>query len=271
MLVNDPQFAPVAPLQVLEELAKRNLRDGYGNYHLMLAHHVAEKAKWFNLMHLGAVAQQLYKYFTIIMDNSIVELGSAVDDKMIREAVEAVKVSNTTVIPVLPDVMGDGEETRRQALEACKRWSDSETRMPGHGMMLVAQGKDWEDFTKTVDFFFLDRYKYPTINWIGIPRWLENHGISRVKAVEYVLMVAPYINIHLFGFSDNIFADFQAARMDKQMIRGIDSAVPLRYSGSLSPMTTAEEIGKRDPDWFENGQLETAHLQNVVRVRSWLR
>ena len=34
---------------------------------------------------------------------------------------------------------------------------------------------------------------------------------------------------------------------------------------------TIAEIGKRDPDWFENGQLEAAHLQNVIRVRSWLR
>lgn len=270
MLINDPQFAPVAPLQVLEELAKRNLREGYGHYHLMLAHHVAEKAKWFNLMHAGAVALQPYRYSTIIMDNSIVELGTAVDDNMIREAVNAVKVPNTSVIPVLPDVMGDGEETRRQALDAYQRWSAQGTRMPGHGMMLVAQGKNWEDFTKTIDFFFLGK-SYSLINWVGIPRWLENHGISRVRAIEYVLMVAPYINIHLFGFSDNIFADFQAARMDKKMIRGIDSAVPLRYTGMLSPMTTAEEIGKRDPDWFESGQLETAHLQNVLRVRSWLR
>lgn len=271
MLEHDPQFAPVAPIQVLEELAKRNLRDGYGHYHLMLAHHVADQAKWFNLMHSSAAAQNPYKAFTIIMDNSIVELGTAVDDQMIREAVNAVKVDNTTVIPVLPDVMGNGEETRRQAAEAYDRWIHPDTKMPGHGLMVVVQGKDWEDFTKTVDYFFLYPKKREKITWIGVPRWLENNGISRVKALEYIMMVAPYVNIHLFGFSDNIFADFQAARLDQKMIRGIDSAVPLRYASPLSPMTSPEEIGKRDPDWFENGQLEQIHLENVLRVRSWLR
>src|ERR1700757_2132421 len=94
-------FAPVCPVHILYSLQPATA----GNYHLLLAHDVAAKAKeykaWFDAQF----------NMTVIMDNSVIELGNAVDLGIIRQACNAVK---TTTI-VLPDVLLDGKAT----IESC--------------------------------------------------------------------------------------------------------------------------------------------------------
>lgn len=259
-------FAPVAPIQILQDLLARDSRDLFGKYHLFLAHHTVEHPREFSKLIRDYYLKQPPRRLTVIMDNSIVELGGAVDDNMIHEAVEIVEqniVDNCT-IPCLPDVMGDGPGTVELSGDAYHRWI--ERKMPGDGYMLVTQGKNWDEFVELVDYFFIshkDMYKY--INWVGVPRVLVNTSGSRRKAIEYIQMVAPQVRIHLLGFSNNMVDDFLCAKMP--LVEGIDSAVPVRYDGLLKPTTFVE---KRDPTWMDDGQLTQANCSNIRNVRTWV-
>jgi len=82
-----PKFAPVAPIQVLEGLWAAG-PECFGNYHLLLAHHTVEHKTRFTAL-FKAIAEADH-VCTIIMDNSIVELGDAVGPEMVAEAVACV-------------------------------------------------------------------------------------------------------------------------------------------------------------------------------------
>jgi hypothetical protein len=262
-------FAPVAPVQILHEMLINDCRGLFGDYHLLLAHHTVEKEESFRRLwrtyerktgmnRVGA---------TIIMDNSLVELGGAVDDQMVRTAVSAVKfeVGNRShVIPVLPDVMGDGVATMEASSDGYDRWKDSE--MPGDGYMLVAQGKDMQEFYNVIDYFFiLHKEFFRDIRWVGIPRKLAQLTGSRKTAIRYVQSVAPQVKIHLLGFCDNILDDIRCARL--LGVAGIDSAVPVRHQDVLLPTS---EVGPRDPNWFEEGVLTDRGATNVRNFRRWV-
>lgn len=268
------KFAPVAPVQILQDLLARGL---IGDYHLFLAHHTVEKTHKFESLMSQMILQGSlrYKEVTIIMDNSIVELGGSVDDKMIKEAVEIAQHYSTKfrVIPVLPDVMGKGADTIELASDAYERWNTVDTThrswMPGEGYMLVTQGESWEDFVALVNFFFLEnRESYQKITWVGVPRVLLKCMPSRTRAIKYIRMVAPHVKIHLLGFSDDICDDMLSASLEG--VAGIDSAVPVRYDGLLTPVTTSEEIGKRAEDWMEKGILTQRQVLNIQNVRRWV-
>lgn len=267
---SSPQFAPVAPIHILEGLLNTDPRNLFGAYHLFLAHHTAEYADRFTNLWTKYFNSPIYTQPTVIMDNSIVELGGAVDDQMIRTAVEAVRQGlwRASIIPVLPDVMGSGVDTLDLSEEAYARWVSS--NMPGNGFMLVTQGLFWIDFTNLVDYFFIhNREKFKKITWVGIPRRLEAAGIPRAKAVKYITAVAPWLNIHLLGFSNSIESDLEAVRLDLPQIKGIDSAVPVRFNGMLTPTTRDGEIGPRG-SWWEKGTLGSENVRNILNVRKWV-
>lgn len=263
------KFAPVGPVHILREILDAG---EFREYHLLLAHHTMERAEEFtsliNDYHSGRYGA--YNPATIIMDNSIVELGGAVEDDLIRKAVETIKTgsSDATVIPVLPDVMGDGLQTRLASAEAYERWIDDQ--MPGDGFMLVTQGPTFVDFAALVDFFFIHfREDFKLINWVGIPRKLVSSlsDHSRARAVRYIQTVAPHVKIHLLGFSEDIHDDILCASLPA--VTGIDSAVPIRYDGVLTPMTTEEEVGPRG-NWFEEGHMTQQTFRNLRNIRNWV-
>lgn len=267
------QFAPVAPVQILQALQ----REGeFGNYHLMLAHHTVERADEFRELMASVMSDRTltYRNMTIIMDNSIVELGGAVCDEMIREATNIIKSPkgsspNTRfeVIPVLPDSMGRAGETILLSREAYHRWARTSASM-APSFMLVTQGESWTDFTELVDYFFVHgKDKFHRIGWAGIPRKLLDSLGTRTEAVQYIKTVAPHVKIHLLGFSDYIWDDLKSVQMGAY---GIDSAVPCRFDGLLSPMTPASHIGKRSPDWMEKGTLHAVHKYNIRHCRQWV-
>ncbi len=272
MAVYQPKFAPVAPAHILADLeAQKKL----GDYHLLLAHETVRTPKAFQGVFSSYAARigNAYSSLDVIMDNSIVELGGVVDDEMIEEAVQTIlriPHFHGRIYPVLGDVMGNGKETRKLSEATYERWTgvDNGKHMPGTCYMLVAQGENLEDFKKTVNYFFIDNKEdFPKIGWVGIPRKLTDLIGTRADAVRYLRMVAPHVKIHLLGFSKTIADDLLCARMSG--VSGIDSAVPVRYNGILSPLTTDEEIGPRG-DWMENGKLSSLHVYNIDNVRSWI-
>jgi hypothetical protein len=257
------EFAPVAPIQILEEMVKTDMKHLFGSYHLFLAHHTATNEERFTSLIDRAFAEY-YSEPTFIMDNSVVELGGAVDDDMIAKATTAVIVPkrHAQVIPVLPDVMGDGDATLEMSVEAYHRWEKG--GMPGTGYMLVAQGPTWDGFTNLVDSLIV-KPGFPKITHIGIPRVLRKTMETRWLAVQYMKMVAPHVKIHLLGFSDDIFDDIHCARLGG--VAGIDSAVPVRYDGVLTPASGTQP---RDPKWFDEGTLTHWGSKNIRAVRQWL-
>lgn len=262
------QFGPVAPIQILKSMLAEDIRV-FGNYHLFLAHHTVEKPKDFE----GLLREYNYHMSmrqapgTFIMDNSIVELGGAVDDKMVAEATNICLTAlgnRHRVIPVLPDVMGDGQATVEASSAAYHHWKHS---MPHNGgFMVVLQASTFEEFCRHVDHFFLSG-NYPHITWAGIPRILVKSLGTRKNCVKYLQAVAPHIDIHLLGFSDNVVDDVFSARL--RGVRGIDSAVPVRYD--YAPFTPTTEVPPRAADWFETGMLTGFGVRNTEAVRSWVR
>jgi hypothetical protein len=264
MLQKFHNFAPVAPIQILEEMFAQSPRLLFGDYHLFLAHHTVPHAGRFK-----DLVDKFHHHWnanpvTIIMDNSLVECGMSVSLELVRDATFAVTSEATTVIPVLPDVMGNGAATCDAVDAAYEEWVEA---MPRHNFMVVLQGATWMDFVRTANHLLLDKKaKYSKIQWVGIPRKLVEKVGTRQKCIEYVKMIAPWVDIHLLGFSDDMLDDFHCARIPG--VRGIDSAVPVRVNDLLLPTDVPEP---RDPEWMETGRLNPIAQANITNVRNWIR
>jgi hypothetical protein len=245
------EFAPVAPIQILEAL-KENRE--LGQHHLLLTHHVLEHPDRFE-----ALFSKPYGPYTIIMDNSVVELGDAASDEKVLEA-----------YPVLTDVMSDGPATIEASAKSYDWWADHD---PGnHPLFVVLQGNSWETFTKTADHFLLEP-EYARIGMVGIPRVLTGHLGTRWRAIEYVHAIRPDLPIHLLGFSDDVTDDIICG--NHPHVTGIDSAVPLRYTYSEWEQgliyTPTSEIPPRPKDWFEKGEYDEHVALNLKQARRWFR
>lgn len=256
-----PKFAPVAPIQVLEGLWAAG-PEVFGDYHLLLAHHTVEhKARFADLFkRIGDTDWE----GTIIMDNSIVELGNAVNFDMIAEAVTTLKdhCPNATVYPVLPDVMGNGVQTREAVSGAYDDW---EAGMPGDGFMVVVQGTDIDDYIESLDFFTAEG-SFPDIDILGIPRVLHKTCGSRVHPMRLARDYSDQYMIHMLGFSDVITDDVDASCMVPSC--GIDSAVPLRMQDIFSEFA---DPGKRPPTWFDDAQVSERMIENLGLARTLFR
>lgn len=255
------QYAPVAPIQILEAMKEDKL---LGTYHLLLTHHILEYPDRFREL----FADQ--KKCTIIVDNSVVELGDAASDEKVLEACNILKsgTADNWIIPVLTDVMGDGAATREATTESYEWWED---HAPEYPLMAVCQGETWEEYVRTVDHFFLSEL-YPNIAYAGIPRILVKQLGTRQLALQYFDAVAPSTAVHLLGFSDDVTDDIICSNM-RHIVEGIDSAVPLRYAHSFpdSPLYTPScDIPPRPADWFEKGEFSQDDVKNLFNIRKWV-
>lgn len=252
-------FAPVAPIQVLEQMYGYSPKV-FGEYHLLLAHHTVEHLARFEALFAKIAADGLI-HPIIIMDNSVVECGGYVNFDMMHEACSAISDSGHDVFPVLPDVMGNGQETREATLEAYSKW---ERDMPCAGFMAVAQGAFWDDYCSSVELFS-NRARFPLMEFIGVPRVLvKTLGTRRnatTKAIKYAQ--ANDMKVHLLGYSDQTYDDLDCSRMPG--VHGIDSAVPLRVPGKFK---WGDDDGPRPEDWFEMAQLNPQMLENLTLVRA---
>jgi hypothetical protein len=260
------QFAPVAPIQILERMREEKC---LGTYHLLLAHHILEFPDRFRALFNGNDRMRGDPQHTIIVDNSIVELGDSQNEDKVLEACKVLQSGPhepNWVIPVLTDVMGDGEATRQKAAESHDWWRE---HAPGWPLMVVLQGKDWADYTQSVDFFMLDPH-FTGIEYAGIPRVLTGFLGTRQLAIQYLEAVRPDINTHLLGFSDDVTDDVICCQHPG--VEGIDSAVPIRYgySGGEGLYMPTSEIPPRPKDWFEKGQYDESIWANLEAMRRWV-
>ena len=188
------KFAPVCPIRVLRMMSP----SASGSYHLLLAHDVAEYAQEYRAFCDG------FRGMTVIMDNSVIELGGAVDLKTIIKA--ATQVDCTTV--VLPDILLDGKATVESCSKALETWSPAFRPLWGseahrRGFMYVPQGKTLKEFALSAEALS----HHPDINFWGVPRNLVANNITRRDAIDIVYALNPHRRIHLLGFSDDRLAD----------------------------------------------------------------
>ena len=146
------RFAPVCPIQVYEAMEKAG-HEYLGDYFLLLAHDILE--------HSSAYARFFRnRNATIIVDNSVIELGNACTAANLYEAARVVGQGNDTCVAI-PDVLQDGVAT----LERAKRFFDEAAAIPdsiNYGKMFIPQGKDVNDFSICIEeavTCFADQYE----------------------------------------------------------------------------------------------------------------
>ncbi len=242
-------FAPVAPPELLSLLKKADL---LGDYHLLLAHDVVARPDLYIEIFDGFEG-------TIIMDNSLIELGYPVTlDTMI----EALEVVDSTYV-VLPDHLGDVFKTIEASRNASTTWGAALHKKAK--LMAVIQGN-----TITEIGWCIEEYKNMiNIGAYAVPKIVgDTHGSRR--DVISLCVQEGCVPIHLLGFSKSGEDDAHCAQM--QQVMGIDSAVPLRLGlDGIRWSTQLVENSKRGDFWEKAAKLEEIPLhmhQNLLAAQA---
>lgn len=248
------EFAPVAPLEVHKALHETG---DLGTYQLLLAHEVLAEPQAYYEFWRDQIDQ------TIIMDNSLIELGHPMKIEKVMEAASI--VGGDTSIVVLPDVLGDRIGTMALVFDALEELDDTEIPDLEVKTLAVAQGATPIDtFSCARDLIQLG------VDYVSIPRRLADGAGSRLWAARTV--AAYHKPIHLLGFSDNNWDDIVTAGVAG--VVGIDSAVPiwLGLQGRLLPPEpeVAAHYGKRPETYPHTKKITPEVIQNVRTVRRWL-
>lgn len=259
------KFAPVCPINILEEFVMYHTA---GSYHLPLAHDVLEHPARYR----DVFQNKIRKGSTVILDNSVIELGTAVNIDVIAEAASIVSAN----VIVLPDVLLDTAKTIYACTKAIDDWTpilNSRLGVGNWSYMYVPQGRTLEGFTRAAEAM----RDVPDIGWWGIPRNFNIHGLgSRRLAIDLCHMINSERSIHLLGFSDNLADDMLSAR--DLRVSGIDSAVPIRAAslGREMSLTLGNDLPPRG-DWWGGHNIGPAPvfvpqmLQNLEIVRKYIK
>jgi hypothetical protein len=227
--------------------------------HLTLAHDIVLEKNWKTYENLFSKRRPGSH---VILDNSVVELGKAVDLKMVVEAAKIIKPSCV----VLPDAYLDAEQTIENCKEALGTWPEAfrGLSIAGEGpmpLMFLPQGRSRNDFLRCAQEF----KDTPAIQWWGVPRnVVEYHGTRR-WAIEVCHYLNAHRKIHMFGFSDNLMDDIISG-CGTGAVWSIDSAVPVRCDYAkvrFLPTTVMPPRG----DWWEKGQYTPQVQQDYLTAR----
>lgn len=258
-------FGPVAPPQILRALKDHGV---LGTYHLLLAHDVLARGQeyydlfgvkeWRTREGMLMTAPEM----TVILDNSVVELGDACDADTIATAAASCRAN----VVVLPDVLMDGPATVERTKGAIDSWKKQLDNALGsastYSFMVVPQGKTIEEWVTCAE----QLADLPNVGWWGIPRNFRKIT-GRKLAVRLARTFNPKRKIHLLGFSDDIVDDILTARYER--VEGIDSAVPLRAATLGKHISAFTNLPPRG-DWWEQAEFTPLMLNNVQQVRRWL-
>ena len=252
------KFAPVAPIHIYEAMLETQNRPLLGSYYLLLAHDVLANAKRYEKV----FSDPLLKDATIIMDNSVIELGNSVDAKTLIEAAEIVKADCLA----MPDVLCDGVETIAAAEKFINDFTGSQCSIPTK-LMYIPQGKDLRDY---VNCALQGIYAHWPIEWIGIARNTTGRIVpTREMLVTYLKHIYPKAKLHLLGFSVDTLDDIACTINCRHMIEGIDSAVPLRMQEDIRQVQSFIDPGPRG-DWWETCEFTDHMFHQILEARHML-
>lgn len=152
-----------------------------------------------------------------ILDNSVIELGSAMDPGLVISAANLIRADEV----VLPDAYMDGFLTRRlisEHLDTFKR------ELPGTQLMAVVHGNDETDWMHTLHWIL----NTPEIDTIGIPKCTAKmHPRGRVHFIEKAIRECAKLEappfIHLLGLQYSFNELFMLSDDIKNCIRSCDT------------------------------------------------
>lgn len=224
------RFAPVVPLEVA-----RNMKAGgfLGSYHLLLAHDVMAHVDEYVEVYGSPFANLEDPHRTIIMDNSLIELGRPMP---VEEVMNAATVVGAKYF-VLPDHLGDFHGTKKVVEEAYNRFLALKHLYPIMTPIVVIQGRNASEYMNLAEWAQMHKCA------ISVPRDAVKRVGSRARLLMDIYRKYPTALIHLLGFSDDILDDISCARMINVM--GIDSAMPIRAALQGIPFTLESDISKQ--------------------------
>lgn len=246
-------FAPVAPISVLRALQEAGKLPWYN---LVLAHNVVEHAQAF---------EEVFKKkpnSTIIVDNSVIELGKPVEAEMIAQACMILRRSagysaSTNIVAVLPDSLLDMKETIEVAMDALTEFRRAQVS----NLMFVPQGKTLDEIITCAEYF----QRVQEIRWIGVARNFVDILGSRRGVTRVLQSIFPNAHFHMLGFSRNTIDDIGCTLM--RGVEGIDSSMPLRLE---EPISFLSQFPKRGDWWKEGMECTDRMILNVEQVCKWL-
>ena len=192
-----------------------------------------------------------------IMDNSLIELGGAVN---IETVIEAARSCSADEI-ILPDVFKDGEATMALATDTLE-YLRTNGLLHEFKLMAVCQGKDKEEFEKC--FSFLNNL--PEIHCIGIPKVMNTIIPGGRPALEYLWERGKTSKcIHLLGCWTSLKEIFEYK--NPQLIRSIDTCIPALLSKTTAdpfmdrPLKTIDLINDKIRE--DNYEQMVYHFKNL--------
>lgn len=257
------QFAPVGPIQVLEQL---NELRALGTYHLVLAHDVAEQPERFRKLFCNT-----HTAHTIIIDNSVIELGFPITLREMSEAVRALHNGHNQLYAVYPDILMDAKSTVQEIVKCAKEWASLRNDFHGVRFCAIPQGSTKEEFFKCAEDIL--KQVPDAVDLWGIAKNFVDGGLSptRWEAVKTVEMVSQIygkrrIPMHLFGFTNNLFDDMIVAR--ESIVKGIDSAVPLHMADKgLEISFGMKGHPARGDFWKTTKDVDIKMVRNIEFIR----
>ncbi len=248
----EPRFAPVTSITVQEYLRDIGVM---GDYHLLIAPKVLERAdryaRFYRLM--GHSQSRM-----VIMDNGMIETGDPGSADMLHEAAMLVMADKV----MLPDVPEDTDATIELAVRASKD-------LRFHNLIPIVQGKTKKELKYCVDTFAKE---IPSeMPFFGIPRSLVDTFGTREGVVDYIAKKFDgKAKVHMLGMSSNLLDDLTVCRLYKDIVLGMDSAIPIHMSSLITQMWE-DERPRRPKDYWERNVVGRYSVENVRRVKGWLR
>lgn len=248
------KFAPVCPAHVYKQMVETGDPNVIGDYFLLLAHDVlANKEDYAELFANGGPLSKS----TVILDNSVVELGDALTAELLFTAAEIVEAD----VLAIPDVLEDGVKTVERAKQFIKDWYKIDgANEVDIQFMFIPQGKDLLDWEKCLAEAV--KADIPR-DWIGIPRNTVPRIVkTRRDLIALARKYSQTSQVHLLGFSEDQADDVFCAKLT--YVRGIDTAVIFRIKELLK--NPPQDPGPRG-DWWENAELTDQNIRNILELR----
>lgn len=248
------KFAPVCPVHIYDAIGDKAEDKGYiPGQVLLLAHDVLLNEKAYR----KTFGKKIWQNTHIIMDNSVIERGSAMTADLVLQAAEIVRADSVC----LPDVVGDGPRSTDTTLGAYEEWAK---KFVDYQLMVIIQGATLKEWLTSAEAL---RHLDP--EWIGVPRITEDtigvaEGVHRFHLAAWGQAIFPTARIHLFGFSDHIYWDLYSAGFG--IVNSIDSAVPLRMQTNN---ILSEEVPPRG-DWWEKVEYEEGMIERCQIVEEYI-
>lgn len=262
-------IALITPTSMLEYLCSTS------KVQMCLAHRVLSDEPYARFYRQASTAGQ-----SVIMDNSLWELGEAMNLDKLIEACQLVKPLEL----IIPDVFRDGPATLKsfndftfQAVAAGMGGPCSE-EYPWQRNFAVAHGRDRQEWLECFDKL----NAHPSVHTIGLPKvldeiWSPGGRIGCIEFLEATGRVNPEKDYHCLGIWDDPVEVLLLGR--HSWIRSLDTALPIHAGMHGIKFDNTFGLSRRRPKrphiYFDivkedyDGEKWAAIRHNVLMTREW--